>query len=132
MDGLTATTPIYTLTQESAPVPADPPVIDMARLNLRDPFEQALWRMVSRYRGKKQDYTPPGESPWWNFDGTESDSNLPFNGAVMYEIGKKRRRIQALGFRDAVNEPVADSYEDMAVYAAIAFARHMFPTGEVQ
>jgi hypothetical protein len=133
VDSLTAhATPIFTQTQESSPVPDVPPVIDMARLNLQDPFENALWRMVTTYRDKKHDYTPEGASPWWNFDHTEADSGLPFNGAVMYEIGKKRRRLQALRDRGgSLNEPIEDTYQDIAVYGAIAYARYLYPDGDM-
>lgn len=131
MDGVVHTlNPIYHDVQESAPVPDGTPVIDMARLNLDDPFERTVWRMVTKYRGKRQDYTPDGSSPWWNFDRTELQDDLPFNGAPLYEIGKKKARIQALRTRDTVvNESVGDSYEDIAVYGAIAYARFLYPGG---
>ena len=103
------------------------------RLDPNDPFEATLIDMVTVNRAKRHDYTREGSSPWDNFDGVEQALGLPAGTATDVLIATKMHRKKALATREVgpQNEALEDTLLDHAVYAVIAYARHLYPTGKV-
>lgn len=91
-------------------------------LELRDPFEEAVWRLVKLNRRKRADYALDTD-PWSNFRETarRAGMNSPVD-AVLFNIHQKIVRLEALqaNGRSPQNEAVEDTYDDGAVYFIIA------------
>ncbi len=102
-------------------------------LDPNDPFEATLIDMVTVNRAKRHDYTQEGSSPWDNFDGVEQGLGLPAGTSTDVLIATKMHRKKALATREGEprNEALEDTLLDLAVYAVIAYARHLYPTGKV-
>lgn len=103
-------------------------------LNEEDPFERVLVDIVKTNRKKRADYAVDG-SPWSNFEFTAGVLNMPPVDAAVHNVAQKLARLTSLRangrMADTANEAVTDTYLDMAVYATIAYAIHLFPSGKV-
>lgn len=108
-------------------------VDDGLTLDPSHPFEEVLVGIVETYHRKANDYTREGSSPWDNFDGVEQALGLPAGTATDVLIATKMHRKKALATREGgpQNEALEDTLLDHAVYAVIAYARHLYPTGKV-
>lgn len=117
-------------------LPADDPFV----LDPNDPFEAVLIEMVTTNRAKRLDYAVDG-SPFSNFDGTAQMMYLAgvdeFTSldSVVFNICQKlvRRGSLVINGRadDPTNEPLEDTYKDLAVYATILYAMSRYPDGKV-
>jgi hypothetical protein len=117
-------------------LPGDDPFL----LDPNDPFEAVLIEMVTTNRAKRKDYAVDG-SPFSNFDGTAQIMYLAgideFSSldSVVFNIAQKlvRRGSLVINGRadDPTNEPLEDTYKDLAVYATILYAMSRYPDGVV-
>lgn len=109
--------------------------VDPVTLDPSDPFESALIPMVRTNRAKRADYALDG-SPWSNFEDTARAVGIAPVDSATFNVAQKLSRLRALranGRLDAPrNEAVSDTYLDMAVYAVIALAIHLYPSGETE
>ena len=91
-------------------------------LSPENPFEAVVMTLVGINRSKSADYASP-DNMLLNFDRVAAMLDLEgFNPTedLLQEIAKKFQRIVNLRGRHARNETVADSYNDLAVYAILA------------
>lgn len=105
-------------------------------IDLQDPFELAVSRIVEMRRRKKADYNTQG-NPFDNFEDTAHMMGLDgFTEveAAFFNVLQKASRIRSLRKQgkldDPTNESVTDTYLDMAVYSVICYALHLISIGE--
>ena len=105
-------------------------------LNLQDPFELAISRIVAMNRTKRQDYALD-DNPFSNFEAPSALLGIQGFGpteAALFNILQKVSRLQSLrtnGRMDnPANESVSDTYLDLAVYAVICYTLHLIAIGE--
>lgn len=92
-------------------------------LDEHDPFEAALLRMVETNRRKRSDYAVDGNI-WSNFEHAGRAVGISALEGIDYMVATKQARLMALraNGRSPMNESVADTYLDRAVYAVLALA----------
>lgn len=95
-------------------------------LDLRDPFDAALWDMAQLHKRKKADYAVDG-TEWSNFEDTSNFLGLAGLGtqeAIDINIGQKMARLKSLRVNGRLNDPknesVVDTRRDLAVYAVLS------------
>jgi hypothetical protein len=100
----------------------------MTSLDPADPFDAALIPLVEMNRRKRKDYAAD-DDPFSNFRATSGMLGIPGFGpaeAALFNVTQKIARLQALRVNgrmaETANEPVIDSFLDLAVYAIIAYA----------
>jgi hypothetical protein len=114
--------------------------VDPFVLDPNDPFEAVLIEMVTTNRAKRKDYAVDG-NPFSNFYGSAEIMRLagvdPFNelDSAVFNIAQKLVRRGSLKVNgreeEPENEPLEDTYRDLAVYAAILYAMYLYPDGQV-
>lgn len=94
-------------------------------LNENDPFEAQVIRIVEMNRAKRSDYAGDN-GPFFNFIRSAQQLGLTAGHSVEQLIAVKQARLEVLlpNFWKAatgpVNEPIADTILDRAVYSVIA------------
>lgn len=97
----------------------------MAQFHLEDtdPVDRAFIRMIEMNHKKRADYA--GADPFANFRKVAEMMQLDGYDHIedcMTMVCRKIARINNLRGRDAQNEAVIDSFEDLAVYGMLLFA----------
>lgn len=94
-------------------------------LNLKDPFEKAVFELVEMNRRKRKDYATDGD-PFSNFIDTSGHFGLAVWESAEFNLVQKLARLRSLRANGRMEEPenesVLDTYLDAAVYAVIMYA----------
>jgi hypothetical protein len=95
----------------------------MKTLEVPDHLFDALEIVVGTFVEKGKDYATSDETWDGNFEFAEQYGLERWEGPH-FDVSQKLARLAALRHRgrSAINEPVVDSYRDIAVFALIAFA----------
>jgi hypothetical protein len=84
-------------------------------------FHSLLDRMREMHDRKNSDYSRGSENPYSNFEEAAAAAGVTVDEVFAVLMGIKQARIRQLtqSGREVLNEPLADSYLDLAVYAAL-------------